>query len=328
MTKNPKTPETLASPELDESEFARKKEFFDRIANSAWIRFEQTKASKEIHRFMVDGVRLEFPGKLTAEKLEAFIKQIQQAHTDNSASGQTLRVGRSLAESLNDYGLKLIGEELFTIEADENNPRAEAISTLIESRLMTLMERGVERAGFADREFDFGADAQDFFDCIEHANAFLAGGYRNVVFIRKMSLRSALLLHGAVSEYSHKDAIVQQKIEQLRTILADHLSVWKLLPYRHDVPRIHIGVLSRPANSNCAGTNPELFFPGSSELDVANDAKRICEDNCRAKEECLAFAVEHRMKQGVWGGKTPSELRRYINKLNRAKKAEGLNEKG
>lgn len=63
--------------------------------------------------------------------------------------------------------------------------------------------------------------------------------------------------------------------------------------------------------ARCTSTDPEAFFPevGSS----GRGAKRIC-SRCEVKAECLAHALEHREPYGVWGGKSPGERRKMLER--------------
>ncbi|MFJ4918942.1 WhiB family transcriptional regulator [Streptomyces sp. NPDC088725] len=68
--------------------------------------------------------------------------------------------------------------------------------------------------------------------------------------------------------------------------------------------------LSWQENALCAQTGPDFFFPapGSS----TRDAKRVC-GACEGREACLAYALTHDERFGVWGGlseKERSRLRR------------------
>ena len=57
----------------------------------------------------------------------------------------------------------------------------------------------------------------------------------------------------------------------------------------------------------CAEVDPELFYP---EAGAPNrDAKRVCA-GCEVRAECLAYAIAHRERFGVWGGTTERERRR------------------
>jgi len=53
--------------------------------------------------------------------------------------------------------------------------------------------------------------------------------------------------------------------------------------------------------------DPEAWFPEKSHAWAATRAKRICNTECAAVAACLAWAVEHHIKHGVWGGRTAEE---------------------
>ena len=56
----------------------------------------------------------------------------------------------------------------------------------------------------------------------------------------------------------------------------------------------------------CAQTDPEAFFPekGSS----SRGAKQVCA-GCFVREDCLAYALEHGERFGVWGGLSERQRR-------------------
>lgn len=56
----------------------------------------------------------------------------------------------------------------------------------------------------------------------------------------------------------------------------------------------------------CAQTDPEAFFPemGGS----TRPAKRVCE-GCEVRDDCLAYALEHNERFGIWGGTSEKERR-------------------
>lgn len=70
--------------------------------------------------------------------------------------------------------------------------------------------------------------------------------------------------------------------------------------------------------ARCAETDPEAFYPekgGSSR-----EAKAVCRA-CEVRTECLAYALEHDEKFGIWGGLSEHErrpLRRDRNEDGRA----------
>jgi WhiB family redox-sensing transcriptional regulator len=60
----------------------------------------------------------------------------------------------------------------------------------------------------------------------------------------------------------------------------------------------------------CRAINPdELFVRGAAQ----NDAKRICH-GCPVKTECLAYALDHGIEFGVWGGMTERERRALLRR--------------
>ena len=60
----------------------------------------------------------------------------------------------------------------------------------------------------------------------------------------------------------------------------------------------------------CFGADTNKFFPHTGE--TSKPAKQICEE-CDVIQECLDWAIEHKVQYGVWGGKTMRE-RRKISK--------------
>lgn len=66
----------------------------------------------------------------------------------------------------------------------------------------------------------------------------------------------------------------------------------------------------------CRGYPTSWWFPGAGE-DVER-GKAICE-TCPVKTECLDYAVEHRIRVGIWGGTTAT---RRIRAWQDAQKAQ------
>jgi WhiB family transcriptional regulator, redox-sensing transcriptional regulator len=80
--------------------------------------------------------------------------------------------------------------------------------------------------------------------------------------------------------------------------------------------------MTGPANwrdeAACRDADPDLFFPigpAGSALRQVDEAKRICR-TCAAQAQCLAWALDHGVTDGVWGGTTEDE-RRAIWRLTR-----------
>ncbi len=61
----------------------------------------------------------------------------------------------------------------------------------------------------------------------------------------------------------------------------------------------------------CNGADNALFFPtGSEDVATMSAAKEICAA-CPVRAECLSYAVETNQTEGIWGGHTPAERRKY-----------------
>ena len=68
----------------------------------------------------------------------------------------------------------------------------------------------------------------------------------------------------------------------------------------------------------CRDADPDLFFPIGAigaALRQMEEAKRICRA-CPVQIQCLTWALENGVADGVWGGTTPDE-RRIIRSLSR-----------
>ena len=57
----------------------------------------------------------------------------------------------------------------------------------------------------------------------------------------------------------------------------------------------------------CAQTDPEAFFPEKGGS--TREAKKIC-SVCPVRAECLAYALAHDERFGIWGGLSERERRR------------------
>ncbi|GGY73258.1 WhiB family transcriptional regulator [Streptomyces omiyaensis] len=63
-------------------------------------------------------------------------------------------------------------------------------------------------------------------------------------------------------------------------------------------------------NAVCRTADAEdLFVQGTAQ----NQAKTICTD-CSVRTLCLAYALDHRIEYGIWGGTTERERRRLLKR--------------
>ena len=85
---------------------------------------------------------------------------------------------------------------------------------------------------------------------------------------------------------------------------------WFVDPVHLGIPGIRSeddGALAWQADSLCAQTDPEAFFPekgGSSR-----EAKKIC-GQCEVSAQCLEYALQNDERFGIWGGLSERERRR------------------
>ena len=65
----------------------------------------------------------------------------------------------------------------------------------------------------------------------------------------------------------------------------------------------------------CSTADAAKFFPNEGKWAARNalPAKRICR-RCPLAAECLAWAIETRQDWGIWGGTTPAERRRLLER--------------
>lgn len=64
-------------------------------------------------------------------------------------------------------------------------------------------------------------------------------------------------------------------------------------------------------DARCVGGDPDVFFPPPGNSEQAQEARVICR-RCPVRGDCLEYALEHRIGQGIWGGKTARERRRIL----------------
>jgi WhiB family redox-sensing transcriptional regulator len=65
--------------------------------------------------------------------------------------------------------------------------------------------------------------------------------------------------------------------------------------------------LAWQADSLCAQTDPEAFFPEKGGS--TRDAKKICQ-SCEVRAQCLEYALANDERFGIWGGLSERERRK------------------
>lgn len=61
----------------------------------------------------------------------------------------------------------------------------------------------------------------------------------------------------------------------------------------------------------CTQVGGQMFFPGKGDAQTTRDAKKLCR-GCEVIGECLDYAIEHRERFGVWGGRSERERRKLM----------------
>ncbi|PZG83567.1 WhiB family transcriptional regulator [Streptomyces sp. NTH33] len=79
-----------------------------------------------------------------------------------------------------------------------------------------------------------------------------------------------------------------------------------------------IGDTSWHARGVCHGMDPEdadaTFFPLPRDYEAIAEAKELC-GLCPVRRDCLNFALENVLKEGIWGGLTEAERRPWHDGL-------------
>lgn len=63
------------------------------------------------------------------------------------------------------------------------------------------------------------------------------------------------------------------------------------------------------AQRACSPATADLFFERQESQIQVDRAKAICA-SCPVIQECLEYAIIHREREGIWGGKRPTERRK------------------
>jgi len=85
---------------------------------------------------------------------------------------------------------------------------------------------------------------------------------------------------------------------------------WFVDPVLLGIPGIRSeddGALAWQADSLCAQTDPEAFFPEKGGS--TREAKKIC-GQCEVSAQCLEYALQNDERFGIWGGLSERERRR------------------
>lgn len=67
-----------------------------------------------------------------------------------------------------------------------------------------------------------------------------------------------------------------------------------------------------------------IFFPEEPGRGAPKEAKLVCA-GCNVKAECLAYALRNNERDGIWGGLTDRERRKYLKALGGRRAIRGEN---
>jgi WhiB family redox-sensing transcriptional regulator len=62
----------------------------------------------------------------------------------------------------------------------------------------------------------------------------------------------------------------------------------------------------------CAEIDGDLWFPEKGEAYKASNAVKVC-NSCPVKKQCLAYAVNNGIRDGIFGGKSAEQRARMKN---------------
>lgn len=77
--------------------------------------------------------------------------------------------------------------------------------------------------------------------------------------------------------------------------------------------------------AKCRGIDPDVFFPNGrggrdtkTNKDVLEEeAAKICNSGCPIREDCLEYALNNRIVEGVFGGATERDRKRMLKRRAR-----------
>jgi WhiB family redox-sensing transcriptional regulator len=105
--------------------------------------------------------------------------------------------------------------------------------------------------------------------------------------------------------------VIRVNASDLRAVVPDD---WHVDPVELGVPGVRRtdgaegdDPLAWQADSLCAQTDPEAFFPEKGGS--TREAKKIC-TSCEVRSRCLEYALENDERFGIWGGMSERERRK------------------
>jgi Transcription factor WhiB len=65
--------------------------------------------------------------------------------------------------------------------------------------------------------------------------------------------------------------------------------------------------------AECTKMGFDGFFPSHGQASLARKAIKICQQ-CDVRYECLEYALQQKIEDGVWGGTTATQRKKFIAK--------------
>lgn len=62
----------------------------------------------------------------------------------------------------------------------------------------------------------------------------------------------------------------------------------------------------------CRRDDPDRWFPEQANSREDHAARKVCRRRCPAVDDCLKFALAHRMDYGIWGGASPEQRQAMV----------------
>lgn len=62
-------------------------------------------------------------------------------------------------------------------------------------------------------------------------------------------------------------------------------------------------------DAECARIGGDVWFSDVAPTREYEIAKAICKNDCPVRQQCLDWAVENKIRAGLWGGMSPNERR-------------------
>jgi WhiB family transcriptional regulator, redox-sensing transcriptional regulator len=109
------------------------------------------------------------------------------------------------------------------------------------------------------------------------------------------------MLHDRVAQRARQEMIMAQRRRE-----AQHR---QQVAHPRALPAIELPGGTWVDDALCPQVDPDLFFPEKGGS--TRQAKQVCME-CTVRQQCLAWALEHEERFGIWGGKSERERRRML----------------